>query len=47
MTRVIHRTNWVKENIKSDGVLELVVADEMFVLLQKWAESGRNQRGQE
>jgi hypothetical protein len=32
---------------KSDGVLELVVADEMFVLLQKLAESGRDQRGQE
>ena len=34
-------------NIKATGVLELIVADEMFVLLQKLAESGRNQSGQE
>ena len=32
---------------QSDGVLELIVADEMFVLLQKLAESGRDQSGQE
>ena len=32
---------------QSDGVLELIVADEMFVLLQKPAESGRDQSGQE
>lgn len=32
---------------QSDGVLELIVADEMFVLLQKLVESGRDQSGQE
>jgi hypothetical protein len=42
MVEVIHRANRVKENIKASGVLEPIVADEMFVLLQKLAESRRN-----
>lgn len=47
MTKVIHRTNWVKREYQVDGILELIVADEMCVLSQKLAESGRNQSGKE
>ena len=46
MTKVIHRTNWVKREYQGNGILELIVADEMCVLSQKLAESGRNQSGQ-